>query len=66
MKVIALQGETLDAICWRVLGTTDCLESVCKMNPHTLNCPILKEGTIIELPDIVASQPKKPTITLWS
>ena len=50
MKVTAHQGDTLDAICWRHLGTVQPVESVLKLNPGLAALgPILPEGTKIEL-----------------
>ncbi len=66
MKVTAQQGDTLDDICWRELGTTDCLEEVCELNPHTLDSPIVAEGVMVTLPDEVEHAKAKETVTLWS
>lgn len=68
MKVMAYDKETLDELCWRSLGNTDCLEQVIEMNPHALNSPTLTQGMMIELPsrDDITQTAKKPTITLWS
>lgn len=65
MKVIAYQNESLDDICWRVLGNTDIIEQVCELNPHALTTPHIAAGTVIELPDIVVDKTNKPTIKLW-
>ncbi len=65
MKVIAHQGDTLDDICWRAFGNTDCLEKVCELNPHTLDSPILTEGVTVTLPDDVEQPKKKEVVKLW-
>ncbi len=66
MKVTAMKGETLDAICWRVLGTTEPLEQVLTLNPDLLDCPMLAEGAVVILPDDANKQKTtKPTIKLW-
>ncbi|MBS9781219.1 MAG: tail protein X [Gammaproteobacteria bacterium] len=67
MKTTAEQDETLDDICYRVLGHTDCLEQVIELNSQLLDCPIVPQGSIVELPDDINKQPVQPqTITLWS
>ncbi|MEQ5220475.1 tail protein X [Providencia alcalifaciens] len=66
MKVLALQGETLDALCFRVLGqTAGVVEKALELNPNLADVgPILTHGMTVELPDIT-EQPKKAMIQLW-
>lgn len=67
MKVAAHQGDTLDAICWRHLGTVQPVESVLKLNPGLAALgPILPMGAAVTLPEIdqAAAQPQQ-TIQLW-
>ncbi|MDQ5989792.1 tail protein X [Providencia stuartii] len=65
MKVTALQGETLDALCFRVLNqTAGVVEKALELNPRLADMgPILKHGTTVELPDIT-EQPQKALIQL--
>jgi phage tail protein X len=68
MRVSALQGDTLDLICWRELGTTvDVVEQAYDLNPSLADAgPILAEGTIVTLPDVLpASTLTRETINLW-
>lgn len=66
MKVIALQGDTLDALCVRVYGRTECVvEAVLLANPGLAELgEILPHGTAVELPDIDSS-PVAETLNLW-
>ncbi|MET4862090.1 tail protein X [Morganella morganii] len=66
MNVFALQGETLDALCFRVLGqTAGVVEQVLELNPGLAgHGTVLPHGTPVELPD-VAEQPQKTMIQLW-
>jgi phage tail protein X len=65
--VTALQGESLDALCWRVLGTTSVLVQVYEMNRGLADLgPILPLGTAVNLPDPAdVSAPVLPTVQLW-
>lgn len=65
---VALAGETLDAICWRVLGRTQGVtEQAYALNPGLAAAgPQLAEGTQVLLPDITESAPAmRETIQLW-
>lgn len=64
----ALAGETLDAICWRVLGRTQGVtEQAYALNPGlAASGPQLAEGTVVQLPDITKTAPAmRETIQLW-
>lgn len=67
MKVFALQGETLDALCFRVLGqTAGVVEQTLELNPGlAAHGAILPHGTPVELPDVTEPQ-QKPMIQLWN
>ncbi|EBG8978857.1 tail protein X [Citrobacter freundii] len=66
MKVWAMQGDTLDAICTRHYGRTEgVVETVLQSNPGLSELGvILPHGTEIDLPD-VQSSPVTNTINLW-
>ncbi len=66
MNVFALQGETLDALCFRVLGqTAGVVEQALELNPGLAGYGAeLPHGTPVELSDIT-EQPQKPMIQLW-
>ena len=66
MKVYAMQGDTLDALCARYYGRTEgVVETVLQANPGLSELGvILPHGTAIDLPD-VASSPVTETINLW-
>lgn len=65
--VIAHQGDTLDTLCWRHLGTTDPVESALEVNPGLAALgPILPEGTAVTLPAAESiAPPAKTIIQLW-
>lgn len=70
MRVLALQGDTLDALCHRHLGTTaGMVEKVLALNYGiSLHGPILPMGTVVELPDVPASSTGaelRPLVQLW-
>ncbi|EBR6786053.1 phage tail protein [Salmonella enterica] len=66
MIVIALQGDTVDAICWRYFGATrGVTEEVYRINPGLAETePVLNQGQSIILPDVAPAQEKK-LIQLW-
>lgn len=64
----ARAGETVDAICWRVLGRTrDVTEQVLALNPGlAAKGPKLPAGTVVTLPDAAALVPAVTDIVqLW-
>lgn len=66
MKVYAMQGDTLDALCARYYGRTEgVVETVLKANPGLSELGvILPHGTAIDLPDVETS-PTVETLNLW-
>ncbi|RQR25568.1 tail protein X [Burkholderia sp. Bp9142] len=69
MMVRALQGETVDALCWRVLGRTrGVVEAVLDLNRDLAQYGlILPHGLLVELPDEVpqAAQSGAERLQLW-
>lgn len=69
MQVTALQGDTLDALCWRHLGSTSggVVEQAFDMNRGAADHgPELVEGALITLPDsLPASATSRETVNLW-
>jgi phage tail protein X len=65
----ALQGETVDEVCWRVLGyTRTVVEQVLDLNPGLAALgPRLPAGTVIALPEASSSAATQTleTISLW-
>ena len=64
----ALDGETVDAICWRVLGRTkDVTEQVLALNPGLAAIgATLPGGTKVTLPELAAAAPTVlETVNLW-
>lgn len=66
MRVIAAQGDTLDALCFRHYGRTQTVvESVLAANPGLAEWGvILPQGTGIELP-AMSTAPQRETLNLW-
>ena len=66
MKVIALQGDTLDALCARHYGRTEgVVEEVLRVNPGLAELgEVIPHGTAVDLPDIDVS-PVAETFNLW-
>ncbi|SOE50859.1 tail protein X [Orrella dioscoreae] len=67
MQARSIQGETLDALCWRVLRTTrGVVERALEMNPGLADIgPILPSGTLVELPEPTTEPTTAPTVNLW-
>lgn len=64
----ALDGETIDGICWRVLGRTrDVTEQVLALNPGLAALGTkLPAGTRVILPDLADMAPALiETVQLW-
>ncbi|HAU4289574.1 TPA: phage tail protein [Serratia marcescens] len=66
MRVYALQGDTVDAICWRYYGRTQgVVEQVYSLNEGlAATGAILPHGHPVELPD-VTDAPQRETVNLW-
>ena len=66
MKIYAMQGDTLDAICARYYGrTAGVVETVLKANPGLAEYGVvLPHGCEIDMPE-VDSAPRKETVNLW-
>lgn len=68
MRVIANQGDTLDSLCWRHLGSSTPVEAVAEANPGLAALgPVLPVGTPVILPDAqpAARRRQKQLIQLW-
>jgi phage tail protein X len=66
--VTALDGETVDAICWRALGRTQGVtEQLLALNPGLAALgPSLPGGTQVILPDLGQLAPAVlETVNLW-
>lgn len=66
--VTAHQGDTLDTLCWRHLGTTAPVEETLRNNPGlAARGPVLPEGQKVTLPEIAGSDTaaRSTTIQLW-
>lgn len=62
----ALQGDTVDAICWRQYGrTAGVTEAVLEANPGLADLGAqIPQGTLITLPE-QAPQPQRQMVNLW-
>lgn len=64
----ARDGETVDEVCWRVLGrTSNVTEQVLELNPGIAALgPRLPRGTELILPEVAeAATATRETIQLW-
>ena len=64
----ARDGETVDEVCWRVLGrTSNVTEQVLELNPGIAALgPRLPGGTELILPEVAEpGTPTRETIQLW-
>lgn len=66
--VRAHQGETLDALCYRVLGATAGItERALRLNPGLAELgPVLPEGTPVRLPEAEPETRRIETVQLWT
>ena len=68
LTATAMNGETVDAICWRVLGRTrNVTEQVLNMNPGLAALGTrLPAGTQVVLPETARLEPAvRETVNLW-
>lgn len=66
MKVYAQQGDTIDSLCWRHLGTSAPVEETLLLNPGIAAIGAeLPLGTTVILPDQAAPALTTDTIQLW-
>ncbi|MEJ8675372.1 tail protein X [Chromobacterium amazonense] len=64
----AMQGDSVDAIAWRVYGQTrGVVEQLLQHNPGLAeHGPVLPSGTRVQLPDLPADPaPAQTLINLW-
>jgi phage tail protein X len=62
------EGETVDEVCWRVLGRTGAVtEQVLALNPAVAELgPKLAGGTVLILPNLANAQTaRRETVQLW-
>lgn len=66
-SVYADQGDTVDAICWRVYGrTAGVTEAVLTANPGLAEFgAVLPHGTLVTLPDVTPQAPEREMVNLW-
>lgn len=65
--VIANQGDTVDAICWRYYGrTAGVTEAVLEANPGLADHgPIIPHGTRVNLPEAAPQVEQRQVVNLW-
>ena len=66
-SVIANQGDTVDAICWRYYGrTAGVTEAVPDANPGLADLgPVIPHGTAVTLPDAAPQAEQRQVVNLW-
>lgn len=67
MLVRALQDDTVDALCWRHLGTTrDVVEQTYELNPGLADLgAVLPHGQVVTLPESTPQPSAAPVVKLW-
>lgn len=65
--VIANQGDTVDAICWRYYGrTAGVTEAILDANPGLADLgPVIPHGTAVSLPDAAPQAEQRQVVNLW-
>ncbi len=65
--VIANQGDTVDAICWRYYGrTAGVTEAFLDANPGLADLgPVIPHGTAVTLPDAAPQAEQRQVVNLW-
>ncbi|MFI8729414.1 tail protein X [Stutzerimonas kunmingensis] len=65
--VIANQGDTVDAICWRYYGrTAGVTEAVLDANPGLADLgTVIPHGTAVTLPDAAPQAEQRQVVNLW-
>ena len=65
--VQALQGDTLDQLCQRHLGTTaGTVEATLLLNPGLADLgPVIPHGTAVTLPDAAPQAEQRQVVNLW-
>jgi len=71
MRVEAQDGDTLDLLCWRELGTTagGVVEQTLELNPGLADAgATIARGTEVTLPDTLPADavPVLETVQLWN
>lgn len=68
IQVTAFKRDTMDALCWRHLGSTaGVTEQALALNPGLSAAgPILTEGQLVTLPEVADAAPSiRETVNLW-
>ncbi|AQT48790.1 baseplate protein [Burkholderia phage Momento] len=67
MKIAALQGETLDALCWRhYASTASTVEAVLEANPGLAELGVvLPMGTVVDMPELNTIERALPLLQLF-
>ncbi|HVJ36270.1 MAG TPA: tail protein X [Stenotrophomonas sp.] len=69
MRVYAQQGDTVDLLCWRHLGsTTGLVEKTLELNPGLAQLGlVLPHGTAVDLPEVssTTNAAAVATVQLW-
>lgn len=69
MRVYAQQGDTVDLLCWRHLGsTTGLVEKTLELNPGLAQLGlVLPHGTAVDLPEVssTTNAAALATVQLW-
>jgi len=66
MQVRAHQGDSLDSLCYRHLGSSAQVEAALELNPGLAALgPVLPNGQLVNLPEEAAAAPTSTLLQLW-
>lgn len=66
IAVRAHQGDTVDTLCWRHLGSSAAVETTLELNPGLAALgPVLPAGTPVVLPTAQPAAAGKKHLQLW-
>lgn len=67
MIVFAIQGDTVDQLCWRHLqATSGVVEATFELNPGIAkHGPVLPVGTKVKLPSLTVQVRSQKEVRLW-
>ena len=64
-KYRTVEGDVLDAVCWRHYGREDVVPAVLAANPGLADAePVLAPGVLVELPEL-STAVARTTVRLW-
>lgn len=61
-----MDGDVLDAIAYKHLGSSEAVHALLHTNPGLAGIgAVLPAGLVVRIPQVVTSSPRKKTVRLW-